>query len=126
MTTSWWKTQQSARRYAPQAREAQESTQGEASFSGGQEMQLTAQQQEYWRRNLNLTLVLLVIWFVSTFVMGYFARELNEITIPFFRFPLSFYMAAQGSLIIYIVIIWYYARKMGQLDEEYGVAEGEK
>jgi putative solute:sodium symporter small subunit len=87
-------------------------------------MQLTAQQQEYWRRNLNLTLVLLVIWFVSTFVMGYFARELA--TINFFGWPLSFYMAAQGSLIIYIVIIWYYARKMGQLDEEYGVAEGEK
>lgn len=87
-------------------------------------MRLTAQQQEYWRRNLNLTLVLLVIWFVSTFVMGYFARELA--TINFFGWPLSFYMAAQGSLIIYIVIIWYYARKMGQLDEEYGVAEGEK
>ena len=87
-------------------------------------MQLTAQHQEYWRRNLNLTLVLLAIWFVVTFVMGYFARELA--TINFFGWPLSFYMAAQGSLIIYIVIIWYYARKMGQLDEEYGVAEGEQ
>jgi putative solute:sodium symporter small subunit len=86
-------------------------------------MQLSQAHQEYWRRNLNLTIVLLVIWFVSTFVMGFFARELA--TINFFGWPLSFYMAAQGSLIIYLVIIWVYARKMKQLDEEYGVAEGE-
>jgi putative solute:sodium symporter small subunit len=87
-------------------------------------MQLTAQHQEYWRRNLNLTLVLLAIWFVATFVMAFFARELA--TINFFGWPLSFYMAAQGSLIIYIFIIWFYAKKMKQLDEEYGVAEGEE
>jgi putative solute:sodium symporter small subunit len=34
-------------------------------------------------------------------------------------------MGAQGSLIVYVLIIWYYARTMGKLDEEYGVAEGE-
>lgn len=86
-------------------------------------MQLTQAHQEYWRRNLNLTLVLLAIWFVATFVMGFFARELA--TINFFGWPLSFYMAAQGSMVIYLVIIWYYARSMKRLDEEYGVAEGE-
>lgn len=86
-------------------------------------MQLTQAHQEYWRRNLNMTLVLLAIWFVSTFVMGFFARELA--TINFFGWPLSFYMAAQGSMVIYLAIIWYYARAMKRLDEEYGVAEGE-
>jgi len=86
-------------------------------------MQLTAKHQEYWRKNLNLTLVLLVIWFVSTFVMGFFARDL---TFNFFGWPFSFYMAAQGSLIIYILIIWYYARAMKKLDEDYGVAEGDE
>ena len=55
--------------------------------------------------------------------MGYYARELGEIN--FFGWPLSFYMGAQGSLIIYVLIIWYYARAMGKLDEEYGVAEGD-
>jgi putative solute:sodium symporter small subunit len=55
--------------------------------------------------------------------MGFFARELA--TINFFGWPLSFYMAAQGSMVIYLVIIWYYARAMKRLDEEYGVAEGE-
>jgi putative solute:sodium symporter small subunit len=86
-------------------------------------MQLTAKHQEYWRKNLNLTMVLLAIWFVATFVMGFFARDL---TFNFFGWPFSFYMAAQGSLIIYILIIWYYARAMKKLDEDYGVAEGDE
>lgn len=87
-------------------------------------MQLTEKHREYWRRNLNFTLVLLAIWFVSTFVMSFFARELA--TINFFGWPLSFYMAAQGSLVIYLVIIYWYAKKMRALDEEYGVAEGDE
>lgn len=87
-------------------------------------MQLTQQHQEYWRKNLNLTLVLLAIWFVATFVMGFFARELA--TINFFGWPLSFYMAAQGSLIIYLIVIFVYAKRMKSLDEEYGVSEGDE
>jgi putative solute:sodium symporter small subunit len=86
-------------------------------------LKLTERHREYWRRNVNLTLLLLAIWFVVTFVMAYFARPLAEIN--FFGWPLSFYMGAQGSLIIYILIIWYYAGRMGKLDEEYGVHEGE-
>jgi len=86
-------------------------------------MQLTEKHREYWKRTLNLTIVLLAIWFIVTFVMAYFAIGLSNIVIA--GFPLSFYMAAQGSLIIYVVLIWYYARRMGQLDREYGVAEGE-
>ena len=86
-------------------------------------MQLTARHQEYWKRTLNFTIVLLAIWFVVTFVMAYFAMDLHSIVIA--GFPVSFYMAAQGSLIIYVVLIWYYAKKMGQLDREYDVHEGE-
>jgi putative solute:sodium symporter small subunit len=85
--------------------------------------QLTEKHREYWSRNLRLTLILLVIWFVVTFVMGFFARELAEIN--FFGWPFSFYMGAQGSLIVYVVIIGIYARKMHKLDVEYGVEEGE-
>jgi putative solute:sodium symporter small subunit len=86
-------------------------------------MQLTEKHREYWKRTVNVTIVLLAIWFIVTFVMAYFAVSLHNIVIA--GFPLSFYMSAQGSLIIYVVLIWYYARKMGQLDQEYGVAEGE-
>jgi len=85
-------------------------------------MQLSEKHQEYWNRNLSLTMALLAIWFAVTFVIGYFARELS---FNFLGWPFSFYMGAQGSLIIYVVLIWYYARRMHQLDEEYGVDEGE-
>ncbi|NWG86140.1 MAG: DUF4212 domain-containing protein [Hydrogenophilaceae bacterium] len=87
-------------------------------------MQLTEKHREYWHRNLNLTGILLAIWFVATFVVIWFAKELNEIVI--FGFPFAFYMGAQGALIIYVLIIWYYARRMNQLDQEYGVHEGEE
>lgn len=86
-------------------------------------MQLTEKHKEYWSRNLRLTSILLAIWFVATFVIGYFARDLQSIT--FIGFPIPFYMGAQGSLIIYVLIIWYYARAMGKLDREYGVHEGD-
>lgn len=86
-------------------------------------MQLTEKHREYWQRNLKITAILLAIWFVVTYVVGYFARELNNITV--FGFPLGFYMGAQGSLAIYVVIIFYYARYMNRLDQEYDVAEKE-
>jgi putative solute:sodium symporter small subunit len=76
--------------------------------------------QEYWRRNLNVTAVLMALWFVVTFVLSYFARELS---FNFFGWPFSFYIAAQGSLIIYLLIVWFYARHMNALDHEYGVDE---
>jgi putative solute:sodium symporter small subunit len=84
-------------------------------------MALTAKHDEYWRKNLRITAILMVIWFVVTFVIGYFARELN---FNFFGWPFSFYMGAQGSLIIYCLIILFYAIYMGKLDREYGVDEG--
>ena len=86
-------------------------------------MQLSAKHEEYWRKNLVITAILMVIWFIATFVEGWYARELNAYT--FLGFPLGFYMSAQGSLIIYVVLIWVYARYMNKLDIEYNVEEGE-
>lgn len=85
-------------------------------------MQLTDKHHEYWSKNLRITAILMVIWFSVTFVMGYFARELS---FNFFGWPFSFWMAAQGSLVVYVVIIWFYARYMNALDNEYDVHEGE-
>lgn len=83
-------------------------------------MQLTAKHQEYWRKNLRMTGILLALWFIATFVVGWFARELNEFVL---LGPLGFYMAAQGSLIVYLLIIWYYGKYMNRLDVQYGVDE---
>jgi len=86
-------------------------------------MQLTERHKEYWRRNMKMTAILLAIWFVVTYVVGFYARELNELVI--FGFPFGFYMGAQGSLIIYVIMIFFYAIRMNKLDKEYDVAEGE-
>jgi putative solute:sodium symporter small subunit len=86
-------------------------------------LELSAKHHEYWRKNLFITAVLLLVWFVVTFVEGWYARELNSIS--FLGFPLGFYMSAQGSLIIYVVIIGIYAWYMNKLDKEYGVHEGD-
>ena len=86
-------------------------------------MKVTEKMREYWSRNLRITAVLMVIWFVVTYGLILVAPSLHNIN--FIGFPLSFYMAAQGSLIIYVVIIFYYARKMNKLDLEYGVQEEE-
>ena len=85
-------------------------------------MQTSEKHQEYWSKNLKITGVLLAIWFVVTFVMVYFARELS---FNFFGWPFSFWMGAQGSLVVYVAIIWYYQHYMNKLDNEYGVQEGE-
>jgi putative solute:sodium symporter small subunit len=86
-------------------------------------MQLTERHREYWQRNLTITAILLAIWFVVTFVEAWFARELNNVSIG--GFPLGFYMSAQGSLIVYVVLIGVYAWYMNRLDREYDVDEGE-
>lgn len=85
-------------------------------------MQPTPKHREYWRRNLRVTGILLGVWFAVTFVLGWFARDL---TFDFFGWPFSFYMAAQGSLIVYVAIIGFYARYMSNLDRAYDVYERE-
>jgi putative solute:sodium symporter small subunit len=86
-------------------------------------MQLSQKHHEYWSRNLRITSVLLAIWFVVTFVVAFFARD---VSFNFFGWPFSFWVGAQGALIVYMLIIWYYARTMNKLDQEYGVAEAEE
>ena len=85
-------------------------------------MELTERHRDYWRKNLRITAVLMVIWFVVTYVVAFFARDLN---FTFFGWAFSFWVAAQGALIVYVVMIWFYARTMNRMDEEFGVAEGE-
>ena len=80
------------------------------------------QKQEYWRYNVTLTTVLLVICFVVTFVIsGLMAGWLNNYTV--LGFPFGYYMAAQGSLAIFVLEIAVYAYLMNRKDEEFGIRE---
>jgi putative solute:sodium symporter small subunit len=89
-----------------------------------EDMQLTERHNEYWHKNLVITAILLFIWFVVTFVEAWYARELNQFS--FLGFPLGFYMSAQGSLAIYVILIGVYAWYMNKLDKEYEVDEGDE
>lgn len=86
-------------------------------------MELSSKHQEYWRKTLRITTILLVIWAVVTYVVGYFARSLD---FNFFGWPFAFWVGAQGALVVYVLLIWYYARYMNRLDREYGVEEEEE
>jgi len=86
-------------------------------------MQSESRRQEYWSRNLRITAILLALWFIVTFVIGWYARDLS---FNFFGWPFAFWVGAQGALVLYVWIIWYYASYMNRLDKEFGVDEGEK
>jgi putative solute:sodium symporter small subunit len=86
-------------------------------------MQLTERHQEYWRKNLVITAILMAIWVFVTFVIGYYARDVFSFT--FFGWPFAFWIGAQGGLAIYVALIGVYAWYMGKLDKEYDVEEGE-
>ena len=71
-------------------------------------------QADYWRRCRRLTVFLLLIWFAVSFGSSYYARELDAVSL--FGFPLGFYMAAQGALLVYLAIVGCYAWVMNRLD----------
>ena len=77
--------------------------------------------QEHWRRTRSLMWLALAIWFFFSFVIHLFAPTLNEVVI--IGFPLGFYMAAQGSLIAFVILIFWFAAKQNRIDEECGVHE---
>lgn len=66
-------------------------------------------------------IITLCLWFFFSFFVHWFADSLNSIS--FIGFPLGFYMAGQGSLIAFVVIIFWFAHTQNKIDEECGVAE---
>ncbi|MEH6634620.1 MAG: DUF4212 domain-containing protein [Halioglobus sp.] len=85
--------------------------------------QMTEQQaKEYWRRNVSLMARLLVVWFMVSFGCGILLVDvLNQIQIGGYK--LGFWFAQQGSIYVFVVLIFYYAKKMAALDIEFNVEE---
>jgi len=88
-------------------------------------MQQKSNDEIHWVRTTNLMLVHLGIWLFFGFIIHMFVNVLNKVTIPILNFPLGFYMAAQGSLIVFVVMLFMFARQQNKLDREHGVAEDE-
>ena len=75
----------------------------------------------YWNKTKNTMFVMLALWVFFGFVIHMFVTPLNSIS--FIGFPLGYYMAAQGSLIAFVVMLFVFARKQNAIDEEHGLAE---
>ena len=78
--------------------------------------------RRYWEANVRYLVILLAIWFTVSFVFGILlVEQLNRVTLPGSGYKLGFWFAQQGSLYVFIILIFYYARKMAALDREFHV-----
>ena len=80
-----------------------------------------AQRDAYWRKTTVLMWTIMILWFIFSFGIHLFAVQLNQVS--FLGFPLGFYMAAQGSLIAFVVLCFWNAFAQNKIDQEFGVAE---
>ena len=80
--------------------------------------------QEYWKKNVRLVAVLLSIWFLVSFGFGVLLVEpLNRLRIPGTGFKLGFWFAQQGSIYVFVVLIFVYVRMMNRIDRDFDVDE---
>ncbi len=78
--------------------------------------------EEYWRRNIKLVTQCLIVWFVVSFGFGILlVHPLNAISIGGYK--LGFWFAQQGSIYVFVGLIFFYSNRMGKLDKEFGVEE---
>lgn len=81
-----------------------------------------SQNNNYWKANLRIIFLCLSIWFVVSFGFGIILVEpLNAISLGGYK--LGFWFAQQGSIYIFIALIFYYAKRMAKLDREFDVHE---
>lgn len=74
--------------------------------------------EAYWKANVSLILKLLAVWFAVPFLGGIvFVDTLNKISLG--GYPLGFWVAQQGSIYLFVVLIFFYAKKMSDLDDEF-------
>jgi putative solute:sodium symporter small subunit len=78
---------------------------------------------EHWKKTTRLMLTHLGVWFFFGYIIHMFVNQLNAIKIPILGFPLGFYMAAQGSLIVFVVMLFMFAKQQDKIDREFGMAE---
>lgn len=80
-----------------------------------------AQREAHWHRTRNLMFVHLAIWFTFAFIVHWFAPQLNKFS--FLGFPVGFYMAAQGSLAVFVIQLFFFVKQQDKIDRETGMSE---
>jgi len=84
---------------------------------------MSTPREDHWRSTRNLMIFHLSIWFVFAFVVHWFAVQLNGFS--FFGWPVGYYMAAQGSLVVFVVQLFAFNRQQHAIDVKYGFNEAE-
>ena len=82
-----------------------------------------ANEEAHWSKTTRLMFIHLGIWFFFGYIIHMFVVPLNKIVIPILGFPLGFYMAAQGSLIAFVVLCFWNSSAQTKIDEEFGVSD---
>ena len=77
--------------------------------------------ERHWTKTRNLTIFVLVIWAIFAFVLPWNAKSLNEIS--FLGFPLGYYLIVQGSLIVFVLLIFIQNWRRDAIDDEAGVGD---
>ncbi len=77
---------------------------------------------QHWAKTRNLTIVVLIIWAIFSFLVpGYMVESLNKMS--FLDFPLGYYFCVQGSLVIFVVLIYFQNKRQDAIDDEFGVGD---
>ena len=84
-----------------------------------------SKQEKHWEKTRGLLFVTLAIWFVFSIGIFLFGAEMEASTIRPFGYPLSYYMTCQGSLGIFVILIFWFAGRQEKIDEEFGFSERE-
>lgn len=82
----------------------------------------TEKSKAYWKANLRLLTICLVIWFVVSYLFGILLVDALN-TIEFGGYKLGFWFAQQGSIYVFVALIFFYAARMNRYDREFGVEE---
>ena len=78
--------------------------------------------QDYWKANIGILLKCLVVWFICSYLFGIIlVDQLNAFSIG--GYPLGFWFAQQGSIYVFLILIFYYVKRMNRLDREFNVDE---
>ena len=79
--------------------------------------------EKHWGKTKNLMIITLIIWFIFSILIFMFGEELN--TASFLGYPLAYYMSAQGSIVVFVVLIFWFANRQEKIDDEFGFTEKE-
>ena len=77
--------------------------------------------ERHWEKTKGLMMLTLGIWFIFSIVIFMFGESLNNGS--FLGYPLAYYMCAQGSIVVFVVLIFWFANRQEKIDEEFGFAE---